>query len=143
MAFINTVILIVVLTVTWNFIHQPGVITEDTHVSIQSDLKQIIRDLITEKAPSAKNITFHRFWTESINKDSVKAHFKYSYDDIPEDENIAPSKIVLDGYAIVNRSNELADNVEYWNFEEFYLLNNRVEYTEPLKISPGSDEAEQ
>ncbi|MBC86386.1 MAG: hypothetical protein CL677_04335 [Bdellovibrionaceae bacterium] len=140
MAFVNSVIFILALLISWNYINSPSVVNEETHMSIRADLQSIIKQVIQEQSPSASSIQFHKFWTETVNKESVKAHFRYSYIDALDNDESTPNEVTLDGYAIVNRAQDADEDFEYWNFEEFYILNNQVEYTKPLRVSPTAND---
>ncbi|MEZ4871861.1 MAG: hypothetical protein R2827_06385 [Bdellovibrionales bacterium] len=135
----NTLIFVAVMIVSWNYINQPSTIPESTHMSIQADLRNIIESTINQQAPNASRLQFHRFWTENVDSNTVKAYFKYSYDDVTGENLDVTNTVTLDGFAIVNRAEDSSKNVEYWNFEELYLLNDQVEYTEPLRISSSPD----
>ena len=120
---------------SWRLVNRESAISQLVHVSIQQDLKKIISDYIHENLPSAKELRFDRFWTETLTKDRVKASFLYSFEDTAE--NTGPARVQIDGYAILNRdAAESNDESESWSFDELYILNNQVEFKEPLTITP-------
>lgn len=137
MAFVNTLILLVLLAWSWVFTTTPLKIGEDVHLTIQSDIQKIIVDYLKEKNPNLKTINFDRLWTEAVDENQVKAHFIYSYTD--ENQNNETAKVTLEGFAVLNKDVDISNKeMEQWNFEELHLLNNVIEFTSPIQIT--SDE---
>lgn len=135
MKYLGLIVLIALMSWTWRLVNHESAISQEVHVSIQQDLKKIISDYITQNLPNSKGLRFDRFWTESLNKDKVKASFLYSFED--STESTGPARVQIDGYAILNRDKADSDEQkESWSFDELYILNNQVEFKEALTITP-------
>lgn len=133
MKIISLIIFLFALVGSWYLTHREQAIPESVHMGIQNELKQIIADYVQKNLPNSKNLTFTRFWTESLQKNKVKATFSYTFDDM--NESSGPVNMQIEGYAILNKVADNADSAE-WSFDELKILNNEVEFREPLKISP-------
>lgn len=137
MKYLGMIVLVALLAWSWRLVNHESAISQIVHVSIQQDLKKIIADYIHENLPTAKDLRFDRFWTETVSKDRVKASFLYSFEDTAE--STGPARVQIDGYAILNRDAvESNDQSESWSFDELYILNNQVEFKEPLTITPAA-----
>lgn len=109
------------------------------HVGIQEDLKRLISSYIQENLPNSKNLLFDRFYTESVDDNKVKASFTYSFED--EDEQVGQARVEIEGYAVLNRGQETNETLE-WTFDELVILNNQVDFKEPLKVNPAGSSVE-
>ncbi len=137
MKYLNLIILFAFVYWSWGVAKTPASISEETHLSLQQDLKTIISNYISENLPNSKNLKFERLWTERVNENQIKATFNYSFDDPGED--IAAARIIIDGYAVLNRKGQ--DNPEYevWNFDELFILNNHIQFEEGEAITLQPD----
>ncbi|MCB9025820.1 MAG: hypothetical protein H6625_05850 [Bdellovibrionaceae bacterium] len=133
MKYLSLIILLLLVRWTWNLSQQVVVIPEETHLSLQDDLRTIITNYIQENLPSSQNLKFERMWTERATDNQVKATFAYSFDDPGEDT--APARIMIDGYAILNRKQQDDGEFEVWNFDELYILNNHIQFEEGEAIT--------
>lgn len=137
MKYLSLIGFLIALQWTWSFSHRPSNISESAHVGIQSDLKKIISDYITENLPTSRNLRFEKFWSEQLKKNKVKASFVYSFDD--EDQESGTSRVVIEGYAILNRDSKVDETFDYWNLDELYILNNKIDFKDPMLIDLQKD----
>jgi Co/Zn/Cd efflux system component len=137
MKYLSLIVFLIALQWTWSFSHRPSNISESAHVGIQSDLKKIISDYITENLPTSRNLRFEKFWSEQLKKNKVKASFVYSFDD--EDQESGNARVVIEGYAILNRDSKVDETFDYWNLDELYILNNKIDFKDPMLIDLQKD----
>ena len=137
MKYFSLIILLVIMKVSWNVSQQIDEVSEETHLNLQEDLRTIITEYIQESLPNSKNLKFERLWTEKVDANQVKATFTYSFDDPGED--IAPARVMIDGYAVLNRKLQQNDEYEVWNFNELYILNNHIQFEEGEAITIQSE----
>ncbi len=139
MKYLSLIILLLLMSWSWKLTRLPVEIAEDTHMSLQDDLRTIITEYVTSNLPNSKNLKFERLWTEKANANQVKATFTYSFDD--SDEDVPAARILIDGYAILNRKLQQDDEYEVWNFDELYILNNHIQFdeSETITVEPESN----
>ena len=113
-------------------------VPEIIHAEIQDDLKQTIADYVYQKLPNVKNIKFSNIWSESLGENKIKAHFKYSFDE--DSSEVGKSENLIDGFAILNKSDQTDEGATVWSLDEIQILNNHVTFEEGLTFSPGDDE---
>ncbi len=136
MKYLSLIIFFVLLQWSWNVSHRPAKIGEDIHIGIQDDLKKFIENYIKENLPTARNLKFDKFWTETIKKDKVKASFSYSFED--QEEKTGPTRVQIEGFAVLNHDtseNEKNEKFDYWNLDELSILNNNIDFKDPLQIT--------
>lgn len=139
MKYLSVVVLVGLMTWTWRLVHRESAISQQIHVGIQQDLRRIITDYIQKNLPNSEDLRFERFWTEALSKDKVKAAFLYSFKE--NSQSHGPTRVQIDGYAILNRDkNDSNAEKESWSFDELYILNNQIEFQQPLTITPQVDE---
>jgi len=140
MKYLSLLVFLFAMHWSWSLVHDPANVSENVHIGIQDDLKRVISDYIQENLPQSKNLRFERFWTENIKKNQVKASFIYSFED--NAESVGPARVEIEGYAILNRDSNTDEEYDFWNFDELYILNNRIDFKEPLKVDPRGNESE-
>lgn len=139
MKYLSLFVLLLMMSTSWSFVNHRPEISEDVHVGIQDDLKRIITEYIQNNLPSAQNIRFEKMWTEKLKSSQVKASFIYSFEDASED--VGEARVLIDGYAIINREPaQQQDEIEYWSFDELYILNNHVQFKDGITITPEKSE---
>jgi len=136
MKYLSLLIFFFAMQWSWSLIHKLPRISEHVHMDIQADLKDIIIKYIQKNKARSKNIRFERFWTESIKENQVKATFIYSFED-----EIDPTRIKIEGYAILKRDLNTSEKYEYWKFDQLYILNNHLNFIEPMKIDTKEDDS--
>ena len=141
MKYLSLLVFLFAMQWSWSLVHDPSNVSEHIHLGIQDDLKRIISEYIQENLPSSKNLRFERFWTEAIKQDRVKASFIYSFED--DTEVVGPARVEIEGYAILNRDSTTDEEYDFWNFDELYILNNRIDFKEPIRVNgQGEDGAD-
>lgn len=133
MKYLSVLIFIGTMYWTWGLARNQGPLTQQVHVGIQEELKHLIADYIQQNVPNSKNLQFDRFYTETLTDNKVKASFTYSFED--QNESVGETRVQIEGFAVLNRSNETPDNIE-WSFDELVILNNQVDYKDPIKVTP-------
>ena len=133
MKYLSTILFLAAMYWTWGLVTHERPISEQIHISIQDDLKRLISEYIQQNLPNSQNLRFDRFWTESLDDNKVKATFTYSFED--SNEQVGAARVQIEGYAVLNRAKETSDSIE-WSFDELVILNNHVDYQDPLKVSP-------
>jgi len=118
---------------SWSISKTPNLIPEDTHMGIQEDLKRVITDYIKENLPDVTEITFHKFWTETLRENKVKATFSYTFEEAGQDKPAA--SIGIAGYAILNRSREQNSAYDIWSLDELNVENNHIVFKDGSSIS--------
>lgn len=141
MKYLSLLLIVLSMFLSWKWINSSRPIAEDVHAGIQQDLKRIISEYIQQNLPSSKNLRFEKFWTESVDKNKVKASFLYSFEDSGTETGEA--RVQIDGYAILNRKDksDQEEDFDIWSFDELFILNNQVEFKEPLQIKSATDKA--
>lgn len=132
MKIISVLVFGLALVGSWKMIHAKRPVAESVHIGIQNDLKRIISEYIQAKLPNSQNLQFQKFWTETVKKNRIKAYFVYSFDDVTEDGE--PATTEIEGAAWLNKLEETPEVIT-WSFEELEILNNRIQFNEPIQIS--------
>jgi hypothetical protein len=127
------------LSGTWMMVHAQRPISESVHAGIQSDLKRVISEYVQKNLPQSKNLRFEKFWTETVSKTQVKAYFAYTFEDSTEEGQ--PAEVEIEGSAVLNKVEETADS-STWSFDELKILDNQVNFTEPIQITANRGELE-
>ena len=130
--------LIFVLFLMWwtcSVAHTPPLLTEDTHIGIQEDLKRVISDYISENLPNANNLIFEKFWTESLRENQVKAIFSYSFDDASQSSGTTIARVGIEGRAILNRIRQEDSDFDIWSLDELHVDNNKISFKDGLIVN--------
>jgi hypothetical protein len=112
-------------------------VAESVHIGIQNDLRNIITEYVQKNLPQSKNLRFEKMWTETLKKDKVAAYFVYSFED--NSQGSEPATVQVNGRAILNKVNE-TPQMATWSFDELKILDNEVNFSEPLQISAPKDD---
>ena len=59
------ILLLVLVIWSWKIIHRPPEVAEWVHLSLQEELKNVIREQVISQVPSAGQVKIHRIWTEN------------------------------------------------------------------------------
>lgn len=135
MKIVSMVVLMVALIGSWRVAYSMRPVSESVHLGIQQDLKVIITEYIQKRLPSAKNIKFDKFWTETVRKNKVKAFFVYSFED-NNTESGGSVRTQIEGFATLNKAQETEEEIT-WNFDELQIKDNQVEFIDPIQIKAG------
>jgi hypothetical protein len=122
---------------SWAFIETPLDIPETTHIDIQDDIKLMITDTMQKFLPQVKDFKFDRFWTQSLDKNRVKAVFEFSFENAAEVYN--PARYGIKGHAFLNFDEEN----EVWNVEGPFFQNDRIQFKDGMIIRPGSEDGDE
>lgn len=139
MKIVSVLFFALLMSGTWYMAHAKRSIPESVHVGIQNDLKRVITEYIEKNLPESKNLRFEKFWTETVKKDRVKASFTYTFEDTTEDGE--PAEVEIEGSALLNKVDENAES-STWSFDELQILDNKVNFTEPIQITASHGELE-
>ena len=134
MKFISPILFGIAMIWTWTLSQAAQPVPESVHLGVQTNLKRIITEYVTKNLETAKNVQFDKMWTEVLKKDRIKAVFQYSFVDANKENGEA--KVQIEGYAILNKSAETETSMD-WSFDELHILNNSVDYKDPIRITPG------
>lgn len=137
MRYLSLVFIVFLMWWSWSIIKAPALLSEDTHIGIQEDLRRVITEYIIENLPGAEDIRFERFWTQTIKENKIKATFSYSFENPPSEGDHNKARIGVEGHAILNRSKEENSVYDVWNLDELYVLNNYVTFKEGVTIRPA------
>ncbi len=137
MKFFGVLAFLIAMNWTWSLVHDARSISESVHLGIQDDMKKIIADYIAQNLPTSSGLQFERFWTENLKDNQVKATFVYSFEDA--NAEVGAARVQVEGYAILNKLASSNTNYETWSFDELQILDNKVEFKDPMQITPGAD----
>ncbi len=139
MKVVSVLVFAAALVGSWIAVYSKKPVAESVHVGIQNDLKNIITEYVQKNLPSATNLRFEKMWTETVKANRVRANFVYTFEETGE--NGEPAIVEINGAAILNKVGETAE-VATWNFDELRILDNKVNFTEPIQITAGAGELE-
>ena len=130
-------VLFLLLIITWFFFQKKNVFPEGTHLAIQEEFQNIVRNKLLEKNPFAYNIQFHNLWTETTNNSSqIKAVFSYSFKDPSSVEDGEQVDVKVEGSALINFQHS-TDSKENWVIGSFKVDKTEMNFNdEVLVLSP-------
>ena len=140
MRYLSLFLIVLAMWWTWAVVHAPTVISNAEHERIQTELKHVISDYITTHLPSAKNIHFDQFWTETLNPNAIRASFSYTFDDA---NNNQVTRIGIDGYAILDHkaSSTIAgakSDADVWSLDKLDVTNDRYTFLNGTLVKPDT-----
>jgi len=140
MRHVSLVLIILSMWWSWSIIKTPSLLSEDTHIGIQEDLRRVITEYLEDNLPNVKNIRFDKFWTQTLKENKVKATFSYTFD---EDNGAGgnSASVGVAGHAILNRQQEKNNEFDVWSLDELYVDNNSISFREGVTIIPNSNES--
>jgi hypothetical protein len=136
MRYVSLVFLVFLMWWTWSVIKAPSLLPEDTHIGIQEDLRRVITEYIKDNLPTAKDVRFEKFWTQTVKENQVKATFSYSFEDEAETGDKS-ARVGIEGNAILNRSKDQNSEYDVWSLDELTVLNNRITFKDGVTIHPS------
>lgn len=137
MKIVSVLVFAFALVSTWAMVHNPRPVAQSVHIGIQNDLKNIIAEYVAKNLPESKNLRFEKFYTETLNKNQVKAVFVYTFED--RTENGEPAVVGIEGSAVLNKIEETAETVT-WSFDQLVIQDNKVTFEDPIQITAGTVE---
>lgn len=132
MKIVSVLLFAVAMIGSWMAVNSRRPVAESVHAGIQDDLKKIIAEYVQKNLPNSKNLRFHRFYTENVNENRVRALFMYSFEDQSESGEMA--EVILEGSAVLNKAQETPEVIT-WNFDELKISGNTVNFSEPIQIT--------
>ncbi len=132
MKVVSVFVFAVALVASWYVVYAQMPVAETVHMGIQNDLKNIITEYVQKNLPEVKNLRFERMWTTTLKDNKVKASFMYSFEEPGTDGE--PAVIEINGTAILNKVEETPE-MATWNLDELRILDNKVNFTEPIQIT--------
>jgi hypothetical protein len=140
MKYLSTIIFLAAMYWTWALVNNVPAVSEQVHVDLQNSLKSFIGEQLQAAYPNMANLSFDKFWTETIDADKVKVTFIFSYDDA--NDQVGEIRSRREGYTVMRRVTETVDQTD-WDFQdgEIVILSDQVEFKEPLKITPAASES--
>jgi len=139
MKVVSFLVFAVALVGSWVMVHAKKPVAESVHIGIQNDLRVIITEYVQKNLPESKNLRFEKMWTETLTKDRVKANFVYSFEDASESGE--PALVEISGSALLNKVDETPE-MATWSFDQLQILDNKVQFSEPVQITAGTGELE-
>ena len=139
MKIVSLIVFALALVGSWILVNAQRPVAQSVHVGIQNDLKRIIAEYVQKNQPSAHDLHFEKFWTETLKKDKVKAYFVYTFED--SDQNGEPATLEIEGFAILNKTAETPEE-STWSFDQLQILDNKVDFSEPLQVTATPGELE-
>lgn len=123
------VFLSTLLTITWFLFYQKQHYPKDVHISLQTQLKTMLKKKILQKSSAIKNIIFHKMKTKSMRKkNQIKAFFTYSYDDFDK------VNVLVKGQAIINREINSVSRYDLWNISKINNNNKALYFSKPINL---------
>ena len=121
-------LLCVFLAVTWFTFHEPPQHSEELHISLRTQLKQLIQKTLSEKEPDANNVQFHKMWTEPTRqKNEITAQFEYSYDQ-------QSTNVQVSGAAVIIKQSMRSQDYELWVVHSIRTDNWSIDFQEPIVL---------
>ena len=139
MKVVSVLIFTAALIGSWVMVHAKKPVSESVHIGIQNDLRNIITEYVQKNLPESKNLKFEKMWTETLQKDRVKANFVYTFEDSSQAGE--PALVQIHGSALLNKVEETPEMVT-WSFDQLQILDNKVQFSEPIQITAGAGELE-
>lgn len=132
MKFLGIFLLSTALYITWGLFNGSGaIVSEGVHMQIQQTLSKEIVQIIIDSNPSAYNIEVSDFWTETLDEENIKAHFKFEFE---ESSDEGESKMEKMGRVHLTKSKEDGE-FQYWEASEVVLEGQKIEFKEGLVFS--------
>lgn len=138
MKYLSIVFFLVSMKFTWGMAYKAPAISMDTHKLIQSELKDIIYQVLIQYRPLATNLQFQTIWTERLSDDQLKAKFTYTFTDA-EDQDGESVEQTQDGEAVLNRVSINQDNEKNnysWSLDEVTVSRQVLHFKKGIVISP-------
>ena len=121
-------LLLVFLLVTWLTFHRLPAHSEDLHISLQTQLKELIQKTLSKKEPDASEVEFHKMWTETTKeKNQITAQFEYSYTQDSTTTHVT-------GSALIIKQNLKSKDYELWVVHSIRTDNWSVSFQEPIVL---------
>ncbi len=141
-------VLFLLLIITWFFFQKKNVFPESTHLALQEEFQNIVRNKLLEKNPSAYNIQFHDLWTETTNNSSqIRAVFSYSFNDPSGGDEDGQVDVKVEGSALINLQSSASSKggKERWVVGSFKVDKTEMNFNDEVLVlsAPEKDSLEE
>ncbi len=138
MKFIGIGIFLIALKWTWSIANCEPPVDARTHVQVQSELKSIIAQVISQLRPSATDLKFNSVWTEELEDNRIRAHFSYTFKD--QDESGEDIEQGEEGFGILNRIPEPGNPAaNAWSLDEVTVSQQIIDFKKSIVIAPKAE----
>ena len=120
----------VFLVSTWFLFSTKPDYPEETHISLQKQLKQIIEEALQNKEENSHSLQFQKMETSSMKvKNRILAEFQYSFEDVKS------TKITVSGTAQMKLNNP-SSNTKHsiWIMDQFQTQPPVLEFSQPIVL---------
>lgn len=138
---IGLIVFVGALVWTWNVINTPSPISYETHVGIQTNFSQLLKNTVLQKRPTAKNINVTKIYTEPVADNKVKAIFAYTYTD--GDANSGQILQSIEGEAMLHRDPKASADDDRWIVQSIKTTGDSITFEDGMIIGGGSKDAEE
>ncbi|MDZ4660325.1 MAG: hypothetical protein SGJ18_01765 [Pseudomonadota bacterium] len=148
MKYLSIIFFLVLMKFTWGMAYKAPVVSIETHKLIQTELKDIIYQVLVQYRPTATNLKFQTIWTERLSDHQLKAHFTYSFVD-SDDQDGESVEQTQDGEVILNQippsdGDQMDQNGQKsqksqksWSLDEVTVLRQALHFKKGIVISPA------
>ncbi len=141
MKYLSIVFFLVLMKFTWGMANKFPVIPIETHKMIQTELKDIIYQVLVQYRPTATQLKFQSIWTERLSDNQLKAHFTYSFVDSDEQEGESVEQtqegVVTLNRISVNQEADPAAPAPGWSLDEVSVSRQVLNFKKGIVISPS------
>ena len=117
---------------TWGMANKVPVVSIETHKLIQSELKDIIYQVLIQYRPLATDLRFQTIWTEKLSDNQLKAHFTYSFNDSDEQDGESVEQ-TQEGEVTLNRISQ----DQGWSLDEVVVSRQVLQFKKGIVITPS------
>lgn len=129
MRYISLIIILSVVTLTWQLSRLEARVSVGVHHDIQMDLAKIISTAIQNQLPSAKNIEFRKLFSETKSDQEVHVYFEYEFED---EKSPQPVTTGISGHAVVKRNSQGQGT---WVLETVKLSESTLEFKDGIVVT--------
>lgn len=139
MKFVSWIILLGLLSWSWNEVNRQSPISVATHAGLQENLRQIIMEKVKQLLPTATDLKFHQIFTKPVDDNHVQATFSYSF--FAGDQGKPGVKTTLSGKADLSKLENPVPETEEpnWSFDKLTIDGQEIEFEDDSVIKPGGD----
>lgn len=129
------------LVASWYMIHAPAAIGSETHIGIQTQMRDMILTSVAKKHPEAKNVRIVKLWTENLDTNKVRAVFQYAFDEsTPGVTALQPHSV--EGEAVLHREPSDDARLDRWALQSVKTTSDQIDFDEGSVITPNAPAGE-
>lgn len=132
---IGPLVFIAALIWTWKIVHSESTISFSTHVSLQSEFRDLMVQTIQSRKPEARNIIVTELWTETASQDTVRVYLTYRFETPASEGEWSLNEI--GAQALLKKDGENADT-QNWKLMSFTPTKDEIQFSEGLRITAGA-----